>query len=68
MSFGFGVSDFLAVIKLTSEVRKEFAGAPSQFHEISAELVPGMLGTDDEKALNCPEDQKPRDHTSRCGR
>lgn len=54
MSFGFGVSDFLAVIKLTSEVRKEFAGAPSQFHEISAELVPGMLGIDDKKALNCP--------------
>jgi len=31
MSFGFGVSDFLAVIGLANKIRKDFAGAPSAF-------------------------------------
>jgi hypothetical protein len=31
MSFGFGVSDFLAVIQLANKIRKDFAGAPSEF-------------------------------------
>ncbi|KAH8194682.1 hypothetical protein TruAng_011151 [Truncatella angustata] len=38
MSFGFGVGDFLAVIKLANEVRKDFAGAPDQFQQITAEI------------------------------
>jgi hypothetical protein len=37
MSFGFSVSDFLAVIELTHKIRKEFIGAPSQFKNISDE-------------------------------
>ena len=39
MSFGFGVGDFLAVFELASKIRKEFAGAPRQFKDISAEYV-----------------------------
>jgi hypothetical protein len=31
MSFGFSVSDFLAVFQLANQIRKEFAGAPSEF-------------------------------------
>ncbi|KAI1876773.1 uncharacterized protein JN550_000845 [Neoarthrinium moseri] len=38
MSFGFSVGDFLAVIKLANGVRKDFAGAPDQFHQISSEV------------------------------
>ncbi|KAI1849949.1 hypothetical protein JX266_004328 [Neoarthrinium moseri] len=38
MSFGFSVGDFLAVIKLANDVRKDFAGAPDQFHQISSEV------------------------------
>jgi hypothetical protein len=37
MNFGFGVSDFLAVIELTNKIRREFIGAPSQFKNISNE-------------------------------
>ncbi|ETS85826.1 hypothetical protein PFICI_03851 [Pestalotiopsis fici W106-1] len=38
MSFGFGVGDFLAVIKLASDIRKDFADAPEQFQQINAEI------------------------------
>ncbi|KAJ6180200.1 hypothetical protein N7519_010661 [Penicillium mononematosum] len=38
MSFGFGVGDFLAVIKLSLEIRKAFVGAPAQFESISNEV------------------------------
>ena len=31
MSFGFGVSDFLAVIQLANKIRRDFVGAPSEF-------------------------------------
>lgn len=39
MSFGIGVGDILAVIKLATKVRKEFAGAPDQFKAITDEWV-----------------------------
>ncbi|UPL02096.1 hypothetical protein LCI18_013030 [Fusarium solani-melongenae] len=35
MSFGFGVGDFIAVLKLVNKVRKDFQSAPSQFEDIS---------------------------------
>ncbi|KAL2073781.1 hypothetical protein VTL71DRAFT_11107 [Oculimacula yallundae] len=38
MSFGFGVGDFLAVIKLANKIRKDFSEAPAQFKEISDEV------------------------------
>ncbi|KAF3012972.1 hypothetical protein E8E14_004221 [Neopestalotiopsis sp. 37M] len=38
MSFGFGVGDFLAVIKLANDIRKDFADAPEQFQQITAEV------------------------------
>ncbi|KAJ5747465.1 uncharacterized protein N7511_009161 [Penicillium nucicola] len=38
MSFGFGVGDFLAVIKLASKVRKNLIDAPVQFQAISDEV------------------------------
>ncbi|OCK74144.1 hypothetical protein K432DRAFT_430203, partial [Lepidopterella palustris CBS 459.81] len=31
MSFGFSLGDFLAVIQLANKIRKDFAGAPSEF-------------------------------------
>jgi hypothetical protein len=39
MSFGFGVGDFLAGLQLISQIRKQFADAPSQFQAISDEYV-----------------------------
>jgi hypothetical protein len=39
MSFGFGVGDFIAVLKLAKEVRRGFAGAPEQFSAVSNESV-----------------------------
>ncbi|KAH8193937.1 hypothetical protein TruAng_011895 [Truncatella angustata] len=38
MSFGFSVGDFLAVIELANRVRKDFAGAPDQFQQITHEI------------------------------
>ncbi|CAG8889738.1 unnamed protein product [Penicillium egyptiacum] len=38
MSFGFGIGDFLAVIKLANETRKAFVEAPVQFKSISDEV------------------------------
>lgn len=38
MSFGFSVGDFLAVIGLVTQLRKDFADAPSQLRDLSAEL------------------------------
>ncbi|KAI7778806.1 hypothetical protein LA080_001587 [Diaporthe eres] len=38
MSFGFGVGDFLAVLKLANEVRKQFANAPKEFTDISDDI------------------------------
>lgn len=40
MSFGFGVGDFLAVIKLAEALRSRFAGAPEQYKSIATEMVP----------------------------
>jgi hypothetical protein len=39
MSFGFSVGDFIAVIELAKEIRKDFVDAPSQFKAISEEYV-----------------------------
>jgi hypothetical protein len=39
MSFGFGVGDFLAVAKLAKEIRTDYANAPDQFQQITAEFV-----------------------------
>ncbi|KGO73992.1 hypothetical protein PITC_040120 [Penicillium italicum] len=38
MSFGFGVGDFLATLKLADELKKRFAQAPSEFKAISGEI------------------------------
>ncbi|KAI7779320.1 hypothetical protein LA080_000991 [Diaporthe eres] len=38
MSFGFSVGDFLAVIGLVTQLRKDFVDAPSQLRDLSAEL------------------------------
>lgn len=38
MSFGFSVGDFLAVIGLVTQLRKDFADAPNQLRDLSAEL------------------------------
>ncbi|CAG8373201.1 unnamed protein product [Penicillium salamii] len=38
MSFGFGVGDFLAVLKLANTIRKQFKDAPSQFKSISDDV------------------------------
>ncbi|KAG6354628.1 hypothetical protein INS49_004646 [Diaporthe citri] len=38
MSFGFSVGDFLAVIGLVTQLRKDFADAPSQLRDLSAGL------------------------------
>jgi hypothetical protein len=34
MSFGFSVSDFLAVIELANKIRRDFGDAPKQFNDI----------------------------------
>lgn len=39
MSFGFGLGDFLATLKLADELKRRFAQAPSQFKVISGEYV-----------------------------
>ncbi|KAK7952992.1 hypothetical protein PG988_013686 [Apiospora saccharicola] len=38
MSLGFGIGDFIAVGRLAQRVRKDFAGAPEQFQQISSEV------------------------------
>ncbi|KAM7205912.1 Ankyrin repeat-containing domain protein [Rhypophila sp. PSN 637] len=38
MSFGFGVGDILAVLKLANKVRKDFLGAPKQAQEVCDEV------------------------------
>ncbi len=45
MSFGFSVADFIAVIQLADQVRKDFASAPGQLkaiHNEYARLEPGF--------------------------
>jgi hypothetical protein len=37
MSFGFGISDFIAVLQLANQVRGRFVDAPEQFKAISKE-------------------------------
>jgi hypothetical protein len=37
MSFGFSVGDFIAVLQLANDIRKQFVDAPSQFKAISEE-------------------------------
>lgn len=38
MSFGISVGDFLVVIKLATEIRKQFSCGPKQFSELSDEV------------------------------
>lgn len=38
MSFGFSVGDFLAVINLATQIRKQFSDAPKHFRDISDEV------------------------------
>jgi hypothetical protein len=40
MSFGFSIGDFITVIELANEIRKEFVGAPIQFKNISDKYIP----------------------------
>lgn len=37
MSFGYGVGDILATLKLADELKKRFTQAPSEFKAISGE-------------------------------
>lgn len=37
MSFGFGIGDFITVFDHANKLRKDFAGAPAQFKELSDE-------------------------------
>jgi hypothetical protein len=39
MSFGFSFGDFVAVLQLANNIRKQFVDAPSQFKAISGEYV-----------------------------
>jgi peptidoglycan hydrolase CwlO-like protein len=39
MSFGFSVGDFIAVLELANNIRKQFIDAPDQFKAISKEWV-----------------------------
>lgn len=39
MSFGFGLSDFIAVLQLADKVRRRFIESPSQLQAISGEYV-----------------------------
>lgn len=38
MSFGFSVGDFLAVINLATQIRKQFSDAPKHFRNLSDEV------------------------------
>lgn len=38
MSFGFGVGDFLAVLRLSNEIRKRLVVAPDDFRAVSEEV------------------------------
>lgn len=38
MSFGFSVGDFLAVINLATQIRKQFSDAPKHFRDLSDEV------------------------------
>jgi len=37
MSFGFSVGDFITILQLASNIRKQFVDAPSQFKAIADE-------------------------------
>jgi hypothetical protein len=37
MSFGFSIGDFIDVLQLANDIRKQFVDAPSQFKAISEE-------------------------------
>lgn len=37
MSFGFGIGDFITVLRLANDLRQRFVDAPVQFKEISEE-------------------------------
>jgi len=39
MSFGFSIGDFITVLQLVNDVRKQFVGAPDQFKDISDEFI-----------------------------
>ena len=47
MSFGFSIGDFITAIELVNQLRKDFAGAPSQFNALSDEYgVSDFTGND----------------------
>ncbi|CAG7937923.1 unnamed protein product [Penicillium salamii] len=62
VSFGFGVGDFLAILKLANTVRKQFKDAPGQFKSISddVKLLSNVLRDieDDDPSENLKEAQK----------
>jgi hypothetical protein len=37
MNFGFSVGDFVPILQLANDIRKQFVDAPSQFRAISEE-------------------------------
>jgi len=39
MSFGFSIGDFITVLQLANDIRKQFVGAPHQFKDIFDEFV-----------------------------
>ena len=43
MSFGFSIGDFITVLQLANDLRKQFVGAPDQFKDISDEFVASTI-------------------------
>lgn len=60
MSFGFGVGDFLAVFRLSNEIRKRLVAAPSEFRAVSEEVRSLSIILQDIDDLE--SEQGPTDH------
>lgn len=43
MSFGFGIGDFLAVLRLANDLKDRFVQAPKEYKGIYQESVIGLL-------------------------
>lgn len=62
MSFGFSVGDFLAVIGLITQLRKDFADAPGQLRDLSAELKTFSILLQDVEVDLAADEVDPRQH------
>jgi hypothetical protein len=66
MSFGFGITDFVAMVKLTNKTREQFPGAPLKHQSIKELISPSVHSSAINNLQKSPESFYPTEEHKCC--